>query len=59
MRRIIKRFLKKYDYPPKQAKKALGIVMKQAETMMGNIDPRDLHTRHQIAAEEKEKYGDE
>lgn len=59
MRRIIKRLLKKYDYPPKQAKKALGIVMKQAETMMGNIDPRDLHTRHQIAAEEKEKYGDE
>ncbi|MFS8650379.1 MAG: DUF3387 domain-containing protein, partial [Caldibacillus sp.] len=59
MRRIIKRLLKKYDYPPKQAKKALGIVMKQAETMMGNIDPRELHTHHQIAAEEKEKYGDE
>ena len=33
--------------------------MKQAETMMGNIDPRELYTHHQIAAEEKEKYGDE
>lgn len=37
MRRIIKRLLKKYDYPPEQAKKALDVVMKQAELMCGNV----------------------
>lgn len=31
MRRIIKRLLKKYDYPPEQAKHALEVVMRQAE----------------------------
>ena len=36
MRRIIKRLLKKYKYPPEQAKKALEIVMRQAEKMCGN-----------------------
>lgn len=36
MRRIIKRLLKKYGYPPEQAKKALEIVMRQAERMCGN-----------------------
>lgn len=36
MRRIIKRLLKKYDYPPKQAKKAMETVMRQAEIMCGN-----------------------
>jgi type I restriction enzyme R subunit len=38
MRRIIKRLLKKYDYPPKQAKNALETVMRQAELMCGNVD---------------------
>lgn len=36
MRRIIKRLLKKYDYPPESAKKALEIVMKQTELMCEN-----------------------
>lgn len=35
MRRIIKRLLRKYDYPPKQAEAALDIVMRQAEKMCG------------------------
>lgn len=42
MRKIIKRLLKKYDYPPDQAKKALETVMRQAELMCGNIDVDDL-----------------
>ena len=37
MRRIIKRLLKKYDYPPDKAKKAMNIVMRQAEKMSGNV----------------------
>lgn len=37
MRRIIKRLLKKYDYPPKQVKHALEVVMRQAELMCGNV----------------------
>ena len=37
MRRVIKRLLKKYDYPPDQAQKALSIVMRQAEKMVGNV----------------------
>jgi len=37
MRRVIKRLLKKYNYPPEQAKQALLIVMRQAEKMAGNI----------------------
>jgi len=36
MRKIIKRLLKKYDYPPDQAKKAMETVMRQAEKMCGN-----------------------
>ncbi|WP_042353091.1 type I restriction endonuclease subunit R [Bacillus massiliigorillae] len=39
MRRIIKRLLKKYDYPPKQAREALEVVMKQAELMCENTKP--------------------
>lgn len=35
MRKIIKRLLKKYDYPPNQAKHALEVVMCQAELMCG------------------------
>jgi type I restriction enzyme R subunit len=37
MRRVIKRLLKKYDYPPDQAFKAMSIVMRQAEKMAGNV----------------------
>jgi len=37
MRRVIKRLLKKYDYPPNQAEKAMAIVMRQAEKMAGNF----------------------
>ncbi|APC42627.1 DEAD/DEAH box helicase [Clostridium estertheticum subsp. estertheticum] len=33
MRTIIRRLLKKYDYPPEQAKEALKVVMKQVELM--------------------------
>lgn len=36
MRRIIKRLLKKYDYPPESARKALETVMKQTELMCEN-----------------------
>ncbi|TLS35297.1 type I restriction endonuclease subunit R [Pseudalkalibacillus caeni] len=38
MRRIVKRLLRKYDYPPDQAKKALDIVMHQAELMAEHTD---------------------
>lgn len=37
MRNTIKRLLKKYDYPPKQAKHALEIVMRQTQLMSENI----------------------
>ncbi|MDH2879784.1 type I restriction endonuclease subunit R [Bacillus cytotoxicus] len=46
MRRIIKRLLKKYDYPPNQAKNALKVVMRQAELMCGNTDPIDTSLQH-------------
>ena len=46
MRRIIKRLLKKYDYPPNQAKNALEVVMRQAELMCGNSDPIDVGLKH-------------
>ena len=36
MRKIIKRLLKYYDYPPEHAKKALETVMRQAEKMCSN-----------------------
>ncbi|MGL5086866.1 MAG: DUF3387 domain-containing protein [Clostridium sp.] len=37
MRNTIKRLLKKYDYPPKQVRHALEIVMRQTELMSENI----------------------
>ena len=37
MRKIIKRPLKKYDYPPGQALKAMQVVMRQAEKMCGYV----------------------
>ncbi|UZT06183.1 type I restriction endonuclease subunit R [Clostridium sp. LQ25] len=55
MRRIIKRLLKKYDYPPDKAKKAMDIVMSQAEHMCGNIDVDELHKYNNVA-ESTEEY---
>lgn len=55
MRTIIKRLLKKYDYPPKQAKKALEIVLRQAEKMCGNISVSDI-TQFDRVAEESAEY---
>ncbi len=43
MRRIIKRLLKKYDYPPEQAKNALKTVMRQAELMCGNVESYEYY----------------
>ena len=37
MRSVIKRLLKKYNYPPDQALKAMNIVMRQAKKMAGNV----------------------
>lgn len=54
MRRIIKRLLKKYDYPPDQAKKALETVMRQAELMCGNVDLDELAL--DMIAESSEEY---
>lgn len=52
MRRIIKRLLKKYDYPPKQAREALEVVMKQAELMCENTKPSDISFGNVAEAEE-------
>ncbi|MEJ8553909.1 type I restriction endonuclease subunit R [Tepidibacter sp. Z1-5] len=59
MRRIVKRLLKKYDYPPKQAKIALDVVMRQAELMCSNeveycIEEENSYS--EIAAEENVPY---
>lgn len=53
MRRIIKRLLRKYDYPPKQAEKALEVVMRQAELMCGNVN---LDYLGEMAAEDLGRY---
>ncbi|MCY8807977.1 type I restriction endonuclease subunit R [Bacillus atrophaeus] len=54
MRRIIKRLLKKYDYPPKQVKHALEVVMRQAELMCDNFKVEDLQAVR--AAESSAEY---
>lgn len=54
MRKIIKRLLKKYDYPPDKSKKALETVLKQAELMCGNVDFNE--EQWEKVAEEKAKY---
>ncbi|MCI6691409.1 MAG: type I restriction endonuclease subunit R [Clostridium sp.] len=54
MRKIIKRLLKKYDYPPDKSEKALKTVLQQAENMCGNIDFNDM--KWETAAEGKGKY---
>lgn len=37
MRKVVKRLLRYYEYPPKQADEAVAIVIKQAELMSSNI----------------------
>lgn len=54
MRKIIKRLLKKYDYPPDKAKKALETVLRQAELMCGNIDIDELSVG--MVAEQSGEY---
>ncbi|AFA47678.1 type I restriction endonuclease subunit R [Acetobacterium woodii] len=54
MRKIIKRLLKKYKYPPDQADKALKIVMRQAEKMCGNVVVEGFW--YDKVAEEKAEY---
>lgn len=61
MRSTIKRLLKKYDYPPKQARRALEIVMRQTELMSENIayekamQQRFDFTNCELVAEEEKK----
>ena len=54
MRRVIKRLLSKYDYPPDQALKAMNIVMRQAEKMAGNLYEEAIWSYE--AAEDLGKY---
>ncbi|WP_160680825.1 DUF3387 domain-containing protein, partial [Clostridium sp. C8-1-8] len=54
MRKIIKRLLKKYDYPPEHAKHALETVMRQAELMCGNVDLDEIVA--DMVAEDMEDY---
>lgn len=57
MRKTIRRLLKKYDYPPKQAKEALEIVMKQVELMCSNeASTYDGMLDATMAAESKGSY---
>ncbi|GFZ30108.1 DEAD/DEAH box helicase [Clostridium zeae] len=53
MRKIIKRLLKKYNYPPEHAKHALETVMRQAELMCGNVDLDEI-TADRVAEKGKE-----
>lgn len=62
MRTIIKRLLKKYNYPPKQAEKAMDIVMKQVEKMCENEveeldDLEEYYARtYEMVADSREEY---
>lgn len=47
MRRLVKRLLKEYGYPPFQQKIALETVLRQAELMSVNVS--DWKSKHQIA----------
>ena len=59
MRTIIKRLLKKYNYPPKQAEKTMDIVMKQVEKMCENeveeLEEDDYITT-ELVAEDRGEY---
>jgi type I restriction enzyme R subunit len=54
MRKIIKRLLRYYKYPPEQADQALKIVMRQAEKMCGNVVAEGFW--YDKVAEEKAVY---
>ena len=57
MRNTIKRLLKKYDYPPKQAKHAIEIVMRQTELMSENICyDKAMGKFDDLVAESEESY---
>ncbi len=57
MRKIIRRLLKHYKYPPEQAKEALEVVMKQVELMCSNeVSTYDGMLARQLVAEEKSGY---
>ena len=57
MRRIIKRLLKKYGYPPDKTIQAMTTVMRQAEKMAGIAYEEELSMSHGMAAEdESEEY---
>lgn len=60
MRTIIKRLLKKYNYPPEQAEKAMDIVMKQVEKMCENeveeLEEDDTNNVISMVAEDDEEY---
>lgn len=54
MKRVIKRLLRKYDYPPEQAIKAMDIVIRQAEKMAGNVYEEEIWSN--LAAEGHDDY---
>ncbi|MFW6029254.1 MAG: type I restriction endonuclease subunit R, partial [Halanaerobiales bacterium] len=56
MRRIIKRLLAKYNYPPTQRKEALEVVMRQAEKMCGNVTTEYFKYDNKMVADERGKY---
>lgn len=55
MRVTIKRLLKKYDYPPKQAESAIFIVMKQVEKMATNMYKEKVWM-DRVAEDDKVRY---
>lgn len=65
MRTQVKHLLRKYKYPPEQAKAAIDTVIKQAELMSSNIDPinnvvySEVNSNHDMlmVAEKQSKYG--
>ena len=64
MRTQVKHLLRKYKYPPEKARGAVDIVIKQAELMSSNIEPRatvyDFQPRTELSmvAEESVPYGE-
>lgn len=54
IRRVIKRLLKKYDYPPDKRIHAMTVVMRQAEKMAGNFYDEVESTYGWVAEEEEE-----
>lgn len=56
IRRVIKRLLKKYDYPPDKRIHAMTVVMRQAEKMAGNFYDEVESTYGWVAEEEEVEY---